>query len=170
MLTLACGMIPLPTSPSRLERTLAAAQAASVAAICMILWDGLSSLAGSHSFWTVPNLMAGAVYGPASLRPDFGFYTLVGFAIHILTCTLFAILFAALVPPSLRLLTSVLLGILAATSWFYLWDGFFWRKTFAPFALYSKRPSIFFSFVLLGICVGLYSVFVRSEREREISV
>ncbi len=169
MLTLACGMIPLPSHPTRLDRTLAAAQSACVAAISMLLWDGLSSRVSSHSFWTVPNLMAGVFYGPASLRPDFGFFTLSGIALHVLICTLFAIIFAALVPPSLRLLTAVLLGILAATSWFYLWDGFFWRKSFSPFALYSKRPSIFFSFVLLGICVGLYSVFVRSERGRQFS-
>lgn len=165
MLTLTCGMIPLPKSTSYFERSLAATQAAAVAAPLMLLWDGIASSTSSHSFWTVPNLMAGLFYGPASLRPDFGIYTLAGIAIQVLSCTCFAILFAAIIPPSSRLLSAVLLGILAATSWFYLLDGFFWRRAYFPFTIYSKRPSIFFSFVLLGICVGLYSIFVRSEQE-----
>ena len=153
-----------------LDRILAATQAASGAALLTLCWDGFASRASSHSFWTVPNLMAGAFYGSASLRPDFGFYTLAGIALQILFCTAYAILFAALVPPSMKILTAVLLGILSATSWFYLLDGFFWRRAFSPFALYSKRPAIFFSFVLLGICVGLYSIFVRSDRDRQVSV
>ncbi len=165
MLTLTCGMIPLPNSTSYFERSLAATQAAAVAAPLMLLWDGIASSTSRHSFWTVPNLMAGLFYGPASLRPDFGIYTLAGIAIQVLSCTCFAILFAAIIPPSSRLLSAALLGILAATSWFYLLDGFFWRRAYFPFSIYSKRPSIFFSFVLLGICVGLYSIFVRSEQE-----
>lgn len=113
--------------------------------------------------------MSGLVYGPHSLRPDFGYHTLVGLAIHLLASTLFAVLFALAIPPNLRLFTSLLLGILAATSWFYLVDGFFWRRAFPPVALYSRRPSIFFSFVLMGICVGLYSVFVRSSKETQLA-
>ncbi len=163
-------MTDSPTSSGLLERSFAATQAATLAAILTLFWDGIAASSSAHSFWTVPNLMAGLLYGPASLRPDFGYYTLAGMAIHLLLCNVFAILFALLVPPALRALTAVLLGIVAATTWFYLLDGFFWRKAFPPFAIYSRRPGIFFSFVLLGICVGLYSVFVRSSPERQISV
>lgn len=188
MLPLGCGMTDSPTpdllpedsailkspatslAPSRSERLLAAMQAASLASILTIFWCGIASNSSSHSFWTVPNLMAGLFYGNASLRPDFGFHTLSGLAIHFLLSTIFAMLFAVAIPPTLRPLTSILLGVLAATSWFYILDGFFWRKAFPPLALYSRRPSIFFSFVLMGICIGLYSVFVRSRREPQISV
>lgn len=132
-------------------------------------WFGIASRSSGHSFWTVPNLMAGLFFGQNSLRPDFGFHTLAGLSFHLLLSTAFAILFALAVPPTLKPFTSLLLGILAATSWFYLIDGFFWRKAFPPVALYSRRPSIFFSFVLMGICIGLYSVFVRSPKEAQIS-
>ena len=188
MLPLTCGMTDSPTPdalteqqailkstgsfflPSRSERLLAAVQAASLASILTIFWCGIASSSSAHSFWTVPNLMAGLFYGNASLRPDFGLHTLVGLALHLLLTTVFAVLFATSIPPTLRPLTSLILGILAATSWFYILDGFFWRKAFPPLALYSRRPSIFFSFVLMGICIGLYSVFVRSRREHQISV
>lgn len=155
---------------SHLERLLAAMQAASLASILAIFWCGIASSSSSHSFWTLPNLMAGLFYGNASLRPDFGFHTLTGLAIHLLLSTAFACLFATAIPPTLRPLTSLLFGVFGATTWFYVLDGFFWRKAFPPLALYSRRPSIFFSFVLMGICIGLYSVFVRSRREPQISV
>jgi hypothetical protein len=151
------------------ERILAGVQAASLSAILTIFWCGIASRSSAHSFWTFPNLTAGLVYGQNSLRPDFGLHTLTGLSIHLLLSTLFAILFAMLIPPTLRPFTSLLLGILAATSWFYLIDGFFWRRAFPLAALYSRRPSIFFSFVLMGICIGLYSVFVRSPKETQIS-
>ena len=154
---------------SHSERLFAAVQAASLASILSIFWCGIASSSSSHSFWTVPNLMSGLFYGNASLRPDFGFHTLSGLALHLLLSTTFALLFATAIPPTLKSLTSLLLGVLGATSLFYIFDGFFWRKAFPPFALYSRRPSIFFSFVLMGICIGLYSVFVRSRREPQIS-
>ena len=172
---------PLPDSPAlnpglasqpqttRTDRLFAALQAASLASMLMIFWCGIASRSSSHSFWTLPNLMAGLFYGQNSLRPDFGFHTLSGLAIHLLCSTVFAIVFAEVIPPTLRPLTSLVLGIFAATSWFYLLDGFFWRNSFPLVSQYSRRPSIFFSFVLLGICVGLYSVFVRSSKETQIS-
>ena len=157
------------TPATRTDRLFAALQAASLASMLMIFWCGIASRSSSHSFWTLPNLMAGLFYGPNSLRPDFGFHTLSGLSIHLLLSTAFALVFAAVIPTNLRPFTSLVLGILAATTWFYLLDGFFWRNSFPLVSQYSRRPSIFFSFVLLGICVGLYSVFVRSSKETQIS-
>jgi len=159
-----------PVAFNRTERLLAAVQAANLSAILTIFLCGIASRSSNHSFWTVPNLMAGLLYGQSSLRPDFGFHTLTGLAIHLLFSTLFALLFATIIPPTLKPFTSLLIGIFAATSWFYLMDGFFWRRTFPPVAIYSRRPSIFFSFVLMGICIGLYSVFVRSSKEPNLPV
>ncbi len=154
---------------TRTDRLFAALQAASLASMLMIFWCGIASRFSSHSFWTLPNLMAGLFYGQNSLRPDFGFHTLSGLSIHLLFSTVFALVFASIIPPTLRPLTSLVLGILAATTWFYLLDGFFWRNSFPLVSQYSRRPSIFFSFVLLGICVGLYSILVRSSKETQIS-
>ncbi len=158
-----------PLQATRLDRLFAALQAGSLASLLMIFWCGIASRSSSHSFWTFPNLMAGIFYGQNSLQPDFGFYTLSGLSVHLLLSAIFALIFAAVIPPTLRPLTSLVLGILSATTWFYLLDGFFWRNSFPLVSQYSRRPSIFFSFVLLGICVGLYSVFVRSSKETQIS-
>lgn len=164
------GTIPLRPLPGLDERALAAIQAATLSTMLTTFWCGIASSSNEHSFWTVPNLFSGLFYGNAGLRPDFGMHTMTGLSVHLLLTTLFAILFALAVPTTLRPLTTVLLGILASTTWFFLIDGFFWRRAFPPVSFYSRRPSIFFAFVLMGICVGLYSVFVRSPRETQIPV
>jgi hypothetical protein len=126
----------------------------------------ISSLEG-RSFWTIPNLMAGVFHGVASIRPEFHGQTWSGLAFHLLLCVGLAAATSQVVPPDGRLLRSLSAGILLSTGWFYLWDGFFWRFAFPPFAIYSKRPAIFFGHVLIGLCVGLYSIFVRPFRAPE---
>jgi hypothetical protein len=161
---------PLFTQASpRIERLLAAFQAAILSFLLTTFWFGIATTANSHSFWTLPNLMSGVFFGPSSLRPDFGFHTLSGLALHVLLSCLFATLYSLVVPTTLSLLASLLVGILAASWWFYLLDAFFWRPLFPAMSMYSRRPSIFFSFVLMGICIGLYSVFVRSPKETRLS-
>ncbi|MBZ2184833.1 MAG: hypothetical protein K7J46_08970 [Bryobacter sp.] len=162
------GSVLAPASP-RIERTLAALQAATLSFLLTTFWFGISTSANSHSFWTLPNLMSGVFYGPASLRPDFGFHTLSGLALHVLLSCLFAVLYALAVPATLPPLSGLLIGILSASWWFYVLDAFFWRPLFPAMSVYSRRPSIFFSFVLMGICIGLYSVFVRSPKETKLS-
>jgi hypothetical protein len=162
------GSVLAQASP-RIERILAALQAAILSFLVTTFWFGISTSANSHSFWTLPNLMSGVFYGASSLRPDFGFHTLSGLALHVLLSCLFAILYAMAVPSTLPTLPSLLIGILAASWWFYLLDAFFWRPLFPAMSIYSRRPSIFFSFVLMGICIGLYSVFVRSPKETQFS-
>ena len=192
MLPLGCGMIepassstppdPAPTAipeatpppnlhqTSRLERFFGGLQAATLAALITLPCFAMAAYWTGRSPWTVPNLISGVFFGMPALRREFSYQTVVGSAFHAFLCLLFGVIFSQVVPPNLRRRTSVLLGVLASTSWFYLLDGFFWRRAFPPYALFSKRPSIFLSFVLLGICVGLYSVFVRSFVERQNSV
>jgi hypothetical protein len=131
-----------------------------------LLWMGLISNLEGRSFWTFPNVMAGLFYGAASFRPDFHARTWSGLALHLLLTVAVGVLASQTIPVRARLGASLGLGVLLATGWFYLLEGFFWRFAFAPFALYSKRPAIFFGYVLIGLCVGLYSMFVRSERAR----
>jgi hypothetical protein len=153
--------------PSRFERLLGGVQTG-VAAFCLsLLWLGFISRLEGRSFWTIPNLMAGAFHGVRSVRPEFHPDTWPGLALHLLLCVGLAALAAQIIRPDGRLLRSLAAGILLSTAWFYLWDGFFWRYAFPPFAIYSKRPAIFFGHVLIGLCVGLYSIFVRPFRAPE---
>jgi hypothetical protein len=146
--------------PTRLDRALGGLQAGVAgAAISMVLMCLASRLDGK-SFWTIPNLMSGLFYGYGAIRPEFGMHTVAGLAVHWLNCSLLGIVYAQVVP--LRRWMA-LWGPLCGSLWYYLWDGFFWRKAFPPFALYSKRPSIFAAYVLVGLCVGLYSIFARSN-------
>jgi hypothetical protein len=156
-------LVPL----SRGERLLAGVQAGVAAFFVVVSWLGLVSRLDGRSFWTIPNLMAGLFYGVASLRPEFAAFTLSGLALELLLCVGVAIIASQMIPPRFTILSSLAIGVLLAAMWFYLWDGFFWRFAFPPFAVYSKRPSIFFGHVLIGLCIGLYSIFVRSNRTLE---
>lgn len=152
---------------SRSERFLAGVQAGIVAYLALFLWLGSVSRLEGKSFWTIPNIAAGLFYGLASFRPEFHSYTWSGIALLLLICVLFGVLSAQIIPPDGRLLRSLSAGVLLSSAWFYLWEAFFWRIFFPPFAIYSRRPSIFFGHVLIGVCVGLYSIFVRPARTLE---
>lgn len=152
---------------SRSERLLAGLQAGIVSYFALVLWLGSISRLEGRSFWTIPNIAAGLFYGLASFRPEFHIYTWSGLALLLLICVAFGMLGGQVIPPDGRLLRSLSAGILLSSAWFYLWEAFFWRNLFPPFAVYSRRPSIFFGHVLIGVCVGLYSIFVRSDRTPE---
>jgi hypothetical protein len=148
----------------RAERALAGLQAGTCASLVSLAWWMLAGLPNNQSIWTLPNLMGGIFYGQRSLRASLGPYTWAGLSIHMLLCVALALLISQLLVPTLRLRTAILTATLSASLWFYLWDGFFWRLAFPPYALYSKQAPIFFGFLLQGLCVGLYSLFVRSSR------
>jgi hypothetical protein len=152
---------------SRTERLLAGLQAGIVAYFALFLWLGAVSRLEGRSFWTIPNIAAGLFYGLASFRPDFNIYTWSGIALLLLICVLFGMSAAQIIPPDGLLLRSLAVGVLLSSAWFYLWEAFFWRNFFPPFAIYSRRPAIFFGHVLIGVCVGLYSIFVRPPRTSE---
>lgn len=156
-------------SASRSERALAGLQAGTCASLVSLGWWMLAGLPNNQSIWTLPNLMGGIFYGQRSLRASVGPFTFAGLSIHLLLCVALALLISQLLAPTLRLRTAILTATLSASLWFYLWDGFFWRLAFPPYALYSKQATIFFGFLLQGLCVGLYSLFVRSHRAANIS-
>ncbi len=162
-------LFPTP-SATRFERLLAGIQAGVAAFFVSILWLGLFSRLEGRSFWTVPNIMGGLFHGLLSVRPDFGVPTLGGLAVQTLLCVGIAAIASQLIGPNAPLLRSLAMGLLLGTAWFYLWDGFFWRQAFPAFAVYSKRPPIFFSHVLIGLCIGLYSIFVRPSRMPETRI
>jgi hypothetical protein len=169
MLPLAFGMSEPPTPalspPNRIDRTLASLQAGVLAALASFLLMGMLSRLEGRSFWTIPNLMSGLFHGYPAIQPDFSRFTVNGLALHCLGCVLLAFLYSQAIAPTRLLRSAMIWGPLSGSLWFYLWDGFFWRKAFPPFATYSKRPSVFLAFVLAGFCVGLYSIFVRSSAE-----
>lgn len=148
----------------RTERAWAGIQAGVLAAIMSLGWWMLAGLPNNQSIWTLPNLMGGAFYGQRSLRAGAGLYTSAGLSLHLLLCVSLALLASQLLSPKTRLSFSVLGTVLGASLWFYLWDGFFWRTVFPPYALYCKQGVIFAGFLIEGLCVGLYSLFVRSTR------
>ncbi len=149
---------------SRLDRLLAGVQSGVAGFAVSLVWIGIVSRWEGRSFWTLPNLMAGLFEGLGGFRPYFNAYTWTGLALHLLLTVAFATLTSQVISPRRRIGPSLGMGILLSTGWFYLVDGFFWRLVFPPFSVYSKRPSIFFGYVLIGMCVGLYSIFVRSDR------
>ena len=159
-----------PPVHGRLDRFFASLQAGTIAAVASYLWMGVAAVLEGRSFWTVANLASCLFYGLKSFRGAFGWNTLAGLSVHFLLVFLLAAALGQLLSPRLPKSTSVLLGILGGTSWYYLTDGFFWHRILPAYAAYGKRPAIFGAWVLAGICVGLYSIFVQPDKETAASV
>lgn len=150
--------------PDRWDRLFASVEAGVVAAGISYGWAAAATLLDGRSVWTTANLMGSLFHGLRNYSPAFGMNTLSGLALHLLLVMLLAVGMGQLISPRLPLATAAWIGVLGGSSWYYLLDGFFWYRLFPSFAAYAKRPSMFTAWVLAGICVGLYSIFVRTLR------
>lgn len=148
---------------SRKERLFAGLQAGTVAFLVSFLWIALASRLEGRSVWTYPNLLACLLPGIQNFRSEFSSHTLVGLSLQFLSCSFTGLIASQIIGVQNRALASLGLGILLATAGYYIADALIWRIWLPSFAFYSHRLPIFFSHVLVGLCVGLYSVFVRRE-------
>ncbi|GAB4357091.1 MAG: hypothetical protein OHK0021_01400 [Bryobacter sp.] len=148
---------------SRKERLLAGLQAGTLAFLTSLLWLLLVSGLEGRSIWTYPNLLACVFSGVDSFRPQFSEQTPAGLSIHFLSCSLTGVFASQVIGLRTRAAASLGIGILLATAGYYLVDFLIWRNWLPVFAVYSRRLPIFFSHVLVGLCVGLYSIFVRRD-------
>lgn len=86
---------------------------------------------------------------------------------HLLLCVAVGILASQIIRLEAKPLLALSTGVLISTGIFYLSEAFLWRWWSPVFAVYSKQLPIFLGYVLIGLGVGLYSIFVRSARARD---
>jgi len=150
-------------SPSPAWVFLAGLQAGMIGVCGMLAWLGASARWQSRSFWTVENLMASVFYGDAAIRTGFAFSTLSGLALFLILYSLLGAGFATAVRGRLTGLGTLLVGILFAVSWYYVWFHAI-GKTAMPLValLHSERPTLF-GHVIFGCLLARFHSYLPGE-------
>ena len=148
-------------SPSTAFVFLAGLQAGMIGVSGMLAWLGASAFFGQHrSFWTSENLMASVFYGEAAIRTGFAFSTVSGLAVFLILYSLLGAMFATAVRNRLTGLGSLLVGIVFAVSWYYLWFQTI-GKTAMPLVtlLHSERPTLF-GHIIFGCLLARFHAYL----------
>jgi len=131
----------------------------------MLAWLGVSAVWQRRSFWTSENLMASLFYGDAAIRTGFAFSTVSGLAVFLILYSLMGAGFALAVRSRLTSLGTLLVGILVAVWWYYLWFHTI-GKTAMPLVtlLHSERPTLFGHVIFGGLLARYHSYLPRKEK------
>ena len=144
---------------------LAGLQAGMIAVCWMLAWMGVSARWQGRDFWTSENLMASLLYGDAAIRLGFAFSTIAGLALYLILYSLLGALWATAVRSRLTGLGTLLVGILFALGWYYLWFHAI-GKTVMPLValLHSERPTVFGHVIYGGLLARFHSYLPRPEQ------
>lgn len=142
-----------------MARLLAGLEAGVLAGLIMTAWLMLGNLRRGQTFWTTPNLVSTALLGRAGLQTTFGPATVEGLSLQVVAAGLHGLVFAALVPPTLRALWVVNAGILFSLSSYGFFFGWALRRLAPLLALHAPRPAWLGAFFLFGTALGFYPSF-----------
>src|SRR5688572_19476675 len=102
-----------PRKTSLAVRALAGLETGVLGGAVMLGWFATISVWQDQLWYAVPNLLAGVFYGELIFRSGFGFVTLTGIAIHLISGGVAGILFGVLAPEGQAPARVVLLGLVA---------------------------------------------------------
>lgn len=142
-----------------MARLLAGLEAGVLGGIVMTVWLMLGSLGRGQTFWAAPNLVSTALLGRAGLETAFGPATVEGLSLEVVMAGLHGIVFALLVPPTLRALSVVSAGILFALASYGFFFGWVLRRLAPLLILHAPRPAWLGAFFLFGMALGFYPSF-----------
>ena len=142
--------------PRRLLAALSGLKAGVLGALAMCVFMAVAALIDRDPWWTYPNLLATAFYGPRGLQLGFGWPTVAGVAFQVLMGGVAGVLFGmtfASVQSGARLL---LLGIIWGVSWYYLTHSLF--RVFARLIpAYAPELALLTAHTMFGAIVGSVS-------------
>lgn len=155
----------LSRPPSTVVVFLAGLRAGMIGVGAMLAWLGVSAKWQLRSFWTSENLMASLFYGDTAIRTGFAFSTVSGLAVFLILYSLLGAGFALAVRSRLTNLGTLLVGILFAVWWYYLWFHTIGR-TAMPLVtlLHSERPTLFGHVIFGGLLARFHSYLPREEK------
>jgi hypothetical protein len=116
----------------------------------MLIWFAIASQWSRRTAWWVPNLVASAFYGDASLNTKAGGYTIVGIAMILFAYGLLGLLFGLFVNDrqlSLRLICFAMAGAVAIH---YIMLRVFWRMANPVAHLYAPDTQILIAHLLFA--------------------
>lgn len=116
----------------------------------MLIWFAIASQWSRRSVWWVPNLVASAFYGEASLNVKAGGYTIVGIAMILFAYGLLGLLFGLFMNDgrlSLRLIGVAMIGAVAIH---YVMLRVFWKIANPMAHLYAPDTQILIAHLLFA--------------------
>lgn len=139
-----------------LDAALAGFQAGMVGVLAMLGWLGLASIWYRRSFWTAANLMASTFHGEAAMARPTLLTALSGLALYVIVYSLLGALFGWVMNGRAGRTRMVLLGILLALAWYYLWWGWLWKSANWIVALYTHDQPMMLGHLIYGALLGRF--------------
>jgi len=138
-------------------------QAGTVAVLVMLGWLGIASWWYYHTFWMAPNILASIFYGDRAVRAGFSFHSLSGVALYLVVYSLLGAVFGMLLQNSRNRLRVVLLAVLVAVGWYYVWWAWLWRLVNPLVMIYTHERPMIVGHVLFGLWLGRFPRYLGKE-------
>lgn len=135
---------------------LAGLQAGMVAVFWMLVWLGVSAMWTRHSFWSPANIMATVLHGGAAIHAGFASTTPSGIALYLMMYSLLGAAFALLVRQRLTGLGTLLVSILFAMAWYWLWFRLVALRAMPLLWLLHAEKSTQFGHVIFGALLARF--------------
>ena len=130
-------------------------------AFALLYWMFASSVSGDGP-WAVSNLMGSVFFPGRALSSRFSTASLSGAALHIIMsgvvgviCSLLLLKYVA------RPIRSLWMGLLLGMAWYLVAFRWLWPSLNNAVVLYQPFPTMFVGYLLYGLSLGLYPIFVR---------
>lgn len=146
-------------------RVSAGLEAGTLAGLGMLAWIMTSAWVQNQSFWTIPNLLAYTFHGARMYRPDFVWRTWSGLAFHILFAAALGILFALVLPRTLRPGGAAIFGVMYSLALYAVAGVWFWDRINAPMHVYARQPFMLAGYMLYGVLLGSVPLFAASREK-----
>ena len=153
-----------PAPADNITIFLAGLQAGMVAAVWMLIWLGISAMWMRRSFWSPANIMATVFFGDSAIHPGFASTTPSGIALYLMVYSLLGALFALLVRQRLTGLGTLLVSILFALGWYWLWFRVLALRTMPLVWLLHTERSTEFGHLIFGALLARFGDYLPRTR------
>ncbi len=146
---------------------LAGLQGGMVAALWMLVWLGISAMWMRRSFWSAANIMATVFFGDAAIHPGFASTTPSGVALYLMIYSLLGAVFALAIRRRLTGLGTLLVGVLFAIAWYWLWFRLLALRLMPLVWLLHTERATQFAHVIFGALLGRFPHYLPSLKQEE---
>jgi len=129
--------------------------------VALVYWMLATSIRGEGP-WSVPNLLGSVFFPERALSLRFSQASVSGSALHLLLSGLVGLIFSfLLVRYATRPLRSLWLGLLLGVVWYLGSFRCLWPFVSTAIVMYQPFPAMFVGYLLFGLSLGLYPMFVQ---------
>lgn len=129
--------------------------------VALLYWMLATSVRGDGP-WVVLNLLGSVFFPGRALSSRLSLASLSGAAVHLLLSGLLGVLCSfLLVRYATRPVRSLWVGLLMGLAWYLVSFRWLWPVVSEAVVVYQPFPAMFVGYLLFGVSLGLYPVFVR---------